>query len=149
MKPVIDSNVVIHGRNRQEFTKVFTVPEVFEEMKSSEARRRMDNLDIEVEAQSDESLEKVRNKSDEINSPTSETDEKLVALADTLDKTVISDDKAVQNLASHLDIDFKGYMENRIEEELEWRLVCSNCKNEVSSPPCPRCGHQDLDRKPC
>jgi len=149
MNPVIDSNVVIHGRNRQEFSRVFTVPEVFEEMKSSEARKRMDNLDIEVEETGKESIEKVQKKSREINSPTSDTDEKLVALADTLGRTLISDDKAVQNLALHLGIDFRGYMENRIDEKREWKLVCANCKNEASSRPCPVCGHRELDRKPC
>ncbi len=147
MEPVIDANVVIHGRNRQDFRKVYTVPEVFEEMKSDMAKRRVDNLEIQVEEPGSESLEKVMEKSRDINSPTSETDEKLVALADTLGRTLVSDDKAVQNLAKHLDIGFEGYMEDKIEETLEWELVCENCGSKVSSPPCPNCGHQKVRRR--
>ena len=147
MEPVIDANVVIHGRNRQDFRKVYTVPEVFEEMKSGMAKRRVDNLEIQAEEPSQESLKKVREKSYEINSPTSETDEKLVALAETLGRTLVSDDKAVQNLAKHLDIDFEGYMEDEIEKTLEWEFVCENCGTEVSSPPCPSCGHRKVRRR--
>lgn len=142
MEPVIDANVIIHGQNRESFQRVYTVPEVFEEMKSSMAQRRVDNLDIQVSEPSKDSIEKVKSKSESINSPTSGTDEKLVALADTMKKTVVSDDKAVQNLAKHLGIEFQGYMEEKIEKKLEWEILCTNCGTEVSNPPCSKCGHQ-------
>lgn len=147
MKPVIDANVVIHGRNRQEFETVYTVPEVLEEMESSEARRKIDNKNLKIEDPEEDALEKVREKSDEINSPTSDTDERVVALALSLEKAVVSDDKAVQNLASHLDLDFHGYMEEEIEKELEWKLVCSNCGASVTGSRCPRCGGSEVRRK--
>ena len=147
MEPVIDANVIIHGQNRQNFQRVYTVPEVFEEMKSSMAQRRVDNLDIQVSEPGKDSLEEVRSKSESINSPTSDTDEKLVALADTMKKTVVSDDKAVQNLAKHLGIEFQGYMEDKIDKKLEWEILCANCGSEVSNPPCPKCGHQTTRRR--
>ncbi|MFB6241653.1 MAG: NOB1 family endonuclease [Candidatus Nanosalina sp.] len=147
MKPVIDANVVIHGRERHEFQKAYTVPEVFEEMQSSEAQRRMKNLDIEIHEPEKDSLEKTQEKSREINSPTSEADEKLVALADSLSTEVVSDDRAVQNLALHLGIDFQGYMEDEIDEKREWKIVCENCGMKVSSSPCPHCGHESFLRK--
>jgi UPF0271 protein len=147
MKPVIDANVVIHGRERHGFRKAYTVPEVFEEMESSEAKRRMENLDIEVQEPDEDSLERVRKKSEEINSPTSAADEKLVALADSLDRAVVSDDKAVQNLALHLGIDFEGYMEDEIEARIKWKVFCAACGEEVSSPPCSRCGGSEVRRK--
>jgi len=62
MEPVIDANVIIHGQNRQNFQRVYTVPEVFEEMKSSMAQRRVDNLDIQVSEPDKDSLEEVRSK---------------------------------------------------------------------------------------
>jgi UPF0271 protein len=149
MKPVIDANVVIHGRERHSFHEAYTVPEVFEEMRSSDAKRRMENLEITVQEPEEESLEKVQAKSGEINSPTSEADEKLVALADSLDTAVVSDDLAVQNLALHLGIDFQGYMEDEIDEKREWKVFCAACGEEVSSPPCSRCGSSEVRRKPC
>jgi UPF0271 protein len=147
MKPVIDANVVIHGRERHEYQEAYTVPEVYDEMQSSDARRRMKNLDIDVKQPDSESLEKIGRKSDEINSPTSGADEKLVALADSLDTAVVSDDKAVQNLALHLEIDFKGYMEEDIKDKREWKLLCATCENEISSTPCPRCGSSEVRHK--
>ncbi|MFB6116596.1 MAG: hypothetical protein ABEK10_03730 [Candidatus Nanosalina sp.] len=149
MKAVIDSNVILHGREALDFEEVLTVEEVMDEMKSHEGSRRFDNIDVSVFQAPEKELEKVRDKSEEINSPTSETDEKLVALADKKDGTVISDDKAVQNLALHLDIDFQGYMERAIEEKRKWKILCPECSNEGISSQCPRCGCQDPVRKPC
>jgi len=147
MDAVIDTNVILHGRNTVDIEKMFTVPEVEDEVKSSEAKSRMQNLDLRVQRPSKDSLKRVKKESNKINSPTSETDEKLVALSLTLGKTLLTDDKAMQNLALRLEIDFSGYMEDKISETREWKKVCVNCGNEVSSPPCPRCGHQNLTRK--
>jgi len=147
MDAVIDTNVILHGRNTVDIEKMFTVPEVEDEVKSSEAKRRMKNMDLRVQRPSKDSLKKVKEESEKINSPTSETDEKLVALTLTLGKTLLTDDKAMQNLALRLEIDFSGYMEDKISGKREWKKICVNCGKEVSSPPCPQCGHQNLTRK--
>lgn len=144
---VIDANVIIHGRADQEFSKAYTVPEVLEEMKSNEAGMKADLLDLQVSQPDPETLEQVKDKAVEIDAATSETDEKLLALALTLDQELVTDDKDLQNLGLHLDADIKGFMEDKIEKKLEWKKVCSNCGREVSTPPCPRCGGQQVRRK--
>lgn len=149
MKAVIDANVLLHGRKTTKFRESLTVPEVRQEMKTEEGKQRFRNSNIDVRKAPEPSLEKVKKISQDINSPTSETDEKLVALAENTDATVVSDDKAVQNLALHLGIDFQGYMEGKIQEKRKWRLECSSCGKETSRTPCPRCGSQNLVRKPC
>ncbi len=148
MDAVIDSNVIVHGRKATDFDKLYTVPEVEKEMKSTEAERRFRNMDIHVQRPGKKELEEVRDEAEKINSPTSDADEKIVALASTLDKTLLTDDKAMQNLALRLDIDFEGYMEGKINSTMEWELRCDQCGKNVSSPPCPRCGHQKIVRKP-
>lgn len=147
MEAVIDTNVILHGRKATDIQRMYTVPEVEKELKSSEANRRKQNLDLNIQGPGKKDLRKVKEESNEINSPTSDTDEKLVALALTLGKTLVTDDKAMQNLALRLDVDFSGYMEEKITETREWSKICVNCGKQVSSPPCPRCGHQNLTRK--
>lgn len=147
MEVVIDTNVILHGRKATDIQRMYTVPEVEKELKSSEANRREQNLDLSIQRPGKECLRKVKEESNKINSPTSDNDEKLVALALTLGKTLVTDDKAMQNLALRLDIDFSGYMEEKIEETREWKKICVNCGKQVSSPPCPHCGHQNLTRK--
>ncbi|MFB6180824.1 MAG: NOB1 family endonuclease [Candidatus Nanohalobium sp.] len=147
MRPVIDANVVIHGRNSYSFERALTVPEVWQELKSSEARTKASTLEINVENASEDSINRVNDKSSEINAKVSEADIKLAALALEKDSTLITDDKDLQNLASHLNIDFKAFMGDRIEEELEWLQVCSNCGKKVSTPPCPQCGSERVRRK--
>ena len=149
MKAVVDANVILHGRESAEFEEAVTVPEVMDEMESSEGARRFRNTDLDIYEAPEQELENVRQKSDEINSPTSDTDEKIVALALKKGWTVVSDDKAVQNLALHLEVDFRGYMEKEIEEKREWKLVCPDCGAEGISSPCPHCGSRNSVRKPC
>jgi rRNA maturation endonuclease Nob1 len=144
---VIDANVIIHGRADKKFSKGYTVPEVLEEMKSSGASMKADLLDLQVSQPDPEILREVQDKAEEIDAATSETDEKLLALALTLDQELVTDDKDLQNLGLHLDAEIEGFMEDEIDEKLEWKKVCSNCGREVSTPPCPRCGGQQVRRK--
>ncbi|QKQ98019.1 hypothetical protein GKQ38_00575 [Candidatus Nanohaloarchaea archaeon] len=144
---VVDANVIIHGRADQRFKKAYTVPEVMEEMKSSEASMKADLLDLQVSQPDPEIFEKVQERSEKIEAATSDTDEKLLALALTLDQALVTDDKDLQNLGLHLGADVEGFLEDRIDEKLEWKTVCSNCGREISSPPCRYCGCQQVRRK--
>lgn len=147
MRPIIDANVLMHGRRNYSFNKAYTVPQVMDELKSSDSQLKAETLDLEVREPSNESLEKVEDKAEEIYAKVSEADRALAALALDKNEKLISDDKDLQNLASHLGIEFEAFMGDEIEEELEWRKVCGNCGKEVSSPPCPRCGSDQVQRK--
>ncbi len=148
MPPVIDANVLIHGRGKYQFDTAYTVPEVMEEMKSSGAKLKFDTNEIDVQEPSGQSLKRVQEKADEINADTSEADERLVALALELEEQVITDDKGVQNLALHLEVEFRPFMREPIEEKRRWITVCENCGAEVSGDECNRCGSSQLRRKP-
>lgn len=147
MRPVIDANVLMHGRRNYDFSKASTVPQVMDELESDESKLKADTLDLDVRRPSEDSIEKVEEKVGEIFAKVSEADKALVALALDLDQKLITDDKDLQNLASHLNVDFEAFMGDKIEEELEWIKVCSNCGEEVSSPPCSRCGFEEFRRK--
>ena len=147
MRPVIDANVLMHGRRNYDFEKASTVPQVMDELESDESKLKANTLDLDVRKPSEDSTEKVEEKIDEIFARVSEADKALVALALDLDEKLITDDKDLQNLASHLEVEFEAFIGEEIDEELEWRKVCSNCGKEVSTLPCPQCGFQESRRK--
>lgn len=144
---VVDANVFIHGRGSYPFTKGLTVKEVIDELESDQGKNMLRNIDYEVRHASADSLKKVNEKSQTINSPTSEADEKLLALAIDMDKPILTDDIALQNLALHLSVDFKGFLEDEINEKFEWKIICENCGSEVLNDRCSSCGSTRLRRK--
>jgi UPF0271 protein len=128
---VIDANVIIHGRGFDE--KALTVPEVKEEIKSSQASRKLETIDIKSQRPSEESLEKVEEKKDEIHADVSDVDVKILALALSKNKELLTDDKELQNLGLHLDVDVSGFMEKKTDSKLSWKKVCSHCGRESCS----------------
>lgn len=147
MRPIIDANVLMHGRGNYGFDKAYTVPEVVSELESSESRLKADKLDLKVESPSKDARNKVEEKAEEIFAKVSEADRSLAALALDKEKKLITDDKDLQNLASHLDIIFQSFMGEKIEKELKWKKTCGNCGSEVKNPPCPRCGSDQVRRR--
>jgi len=144
--PVVDTNVLIHGRGEIS-DKILIVPGVPEEVESDGAANILRNLDYEVQEPDESILEDVKEKSDEINSPTSEVDEKLLALALERSLPLLTDDKALQNLSLYTDVEIRGFLDDPVEEKFRWEERCSNCGSEVSSLPCPRCGSRQVSQK--
>jgi UPF0271 protein len=122
-------------------------PSVQKEVKSQQGKMAMHKFDLRFVQPSEDSLQKVKDKSDELNSPTSTQDEESLALALDSSLPLVTDDKALQNLALHVEAEFKGFNTEEVSERRKWHLVCDNCGEEISSLPCPRCGSQELDRK--
>lgn len=147
MQVVVDSNVIIHGRRGDSFNEAFTIPEIFNEMKSKEAKRKADSMNLKVEKPDEEAVKKVEKQSRQINSPTSDIDDKLAALALKKNLTLLTDDKALQNLAELLNIDYSSFMDSEIEKTLKWKLECHNCGNEINKSPCHLCGSDEIERK--
>lgn len=147
MRPVIDANILMHGRRNYSFDKASTVPEVMDELESSDSKLKADTLDLDVRRPSDGSKEKVQEKVDEIFAKVSEADKALLALALDTGEKLITDDKDLQNLASHMNVEFEAFMSDEIDEELEWAKTCGNCGEQISSPPCPRCGSDQVLRR--
>ncbi len=144
MEAVVDANVFLHGRGNYGFSKAYLVPEVAEEVKSSKGRNNLEKIDYEVRIPSEEALEKVKDKSEDINSETSEPDEKLLALAMDLDKKLVTDDIPLQNLALHMNQDFEGYFEDKLDNKYRKEVVCKNCGSSVSGESCSSCGSTRL-----
>ncbi len=145
---VLDANTLMRGRGNLPRGEYITTPEVAEELRSQSSQNIYENRDIDVVPASDEEMEKVRERSKEISSPTSEPDESIVALALERGGRVVSDDKAVQNLCLWLDVGFQGFMEDEVDEKMEWEVKCVDCGSSVSGSKCGTCGSSNIERKP-
>lgn len=149
MKPVLDTNVLVRGANL-DFKRIYLTQQVLDEVKSQEGLNYLETVEYSVETPGEEEMERVRKKSVEISSPTSETDEELVALTSEIDGVLVTDDKPVQNLALHLEIDYRGFMDRATEEKTVWEIICTGCGKEIEDdrglsddvPKCPNCGSQ-------
>jgi len=64
----------------------------------------------------------------------SETDLALVSLALERSALLITDDYRMQNIASALNVEWKGVSEAGISEVWSWVLICSGCGNEFEAP---------------
>lgn len=148
MPAVVDANVFMRGSGITGYDRLYTVPEVMEELESDTSRIGFDTTDVEVRDPSEDTVSKVHQKSDEINSATSTADERLLALALELGATLVTDDKGLQNLAAHLEVEFESYMGDEIDEKRAWKKVCRNCGSEVSGDTCSKCGSTRVERKP-
>lgn len=145
---VIDANVFIHGSSRElPFDDPATVPAVTAELESSDARVRYDVESVPVYAPPEDAVAEVRDAADDLEEDLSDADVQVLALALDRSATVVSDDYGVQNTAAALDIDYEGFTQEEITEEVEWRRVCEDCGREVDADRCPTCGG-DVTRVP-
>lgn len=145
MRHVIDANVFIHGR-RPKFDDMVTVPEVMEELRSLSGERSFSVTDIAVKEPTNHALNAVNEKAEEICSPTSEVDNKLLALASDEGGSLVTDDKALQNLALHLEVEFEGFIEDKVEKKVAWEMVCPSCGRKLKKR-CPSCGKEPIRRR--
>lgn len=141
----VDANVIIHGRGLNE--ELVTVPEVLDELKSSQAQQGLSSHKVEQRTPSEEPLERVREKSNEINSLASEVDQKLLALALDLDCVLLTDDKELQNLGLHLDAEIEGFLDDLPDEKLSWKMVCTMCSENASDCSCGASPERKLDQR--
>ena len=145
---VLDANTLMRGRGNLPRGEYITTPEVAEELRSESSQNIYENRDIDVVSASEEEMGKVREQSREISSPTSGPDESIVALALERGGKVVSDDKAVQNLCLWLDVGFQSFMQDEVDEKMQWEVKCVDCGSKVSGSKCSTCGSSNIERKP-
>jgi len=142
---VLDANVFIHGASRRlqdAFTTPVTVPAVTAELESRDAGRRLDVDAIPVYEPAPEYVQRITAQVESLMEDLSETDVQVLALALERDAVVVSDDYGVQNVAASMDIDYEGFLQEEITEQIQWQYRCTNCGETVDEEmeSCPTCG---------
>ena len=141
MKHVIDTNVLIHGSSQElPFEEMITVPEVTEELRSTDSINRFETEKIAIYSPSEKIVEQVKEKADDINSEVSDADIKLVSLAKEKEAILVTDDYHMQNLAEKTNTIWKSFQKKGIDDSFEWKKICSNCEREIEKDRCPLCG---------
>lgn len=148
MEAVLDTNVFLRGKSVPDFDGYLTVPAVKQEIRSDRGISKLEVTDVKFYEPSENAMEKVSLKAEDIGSQVSSTDMKLVALALEKDSVLVTDDRDMQNLCSHLEVKFQGFMDEAIGQERVWVKKCSNCGETVDEEACKNCGSTDTVRKP-
>lgn len=140
----VDTNVIIHGRGLD--GELITIPEVIEELKSSEASTSIHSFQVETFSPSDEAFKEVNEKAEKINSQASEVDQRLLALAMDKDVELVTDDKELQNLGLHLDVDVSGFLDPVTDKKMSWKLECPSCGKSPERCSCGATPVRKLDQ---
>jgi len=151
---VLDASVVIPSSEVTllEGLKV-TVPEVRGELKDSTSEMKFSSMmssgELKEMEPTKESIEFVRRKSIEMGENLGDTDIKLISLAWELKSSgekviLLTDDYGIQNVASMLDIPWKGVFQPGIREEVKWKWRCPACGKTYNElvRRCEYCGTQ-------
>lgn len=74
----------------------------------------------------------------------SHADRAVLALALELEGTVLTDDYSLQNVASELDVPFRGINQEGIQRQVRWKHRCRACYREAEAgvEECPVCGSE-------
>ena len=111
---VIDANVLIEGNYlSMPFEKMFTTPEVTEEIKDEMSKFRFDVEDIRIEEPDEKYVDKVSKEREKMEKDVSDADVSVLALALQKNLKVITDDFAMQDLAEKLSIEYEGFLVDR------------------------------------
>ena len=130
--------------NSNELPKGLTVPDVLWEVKDVNKFR---TFSLKTEEPSDGSVRKIEKVATQLKERVSDADIKVIALALEKENSIIrTDDNGIQNIASYLDIPFKGNFFN-IETERTWSFYCNACKKWREEKICDNCGNPTV-RKP-
>lgn len=122
---------------------LFTVPEVLEEVRSTEGRLRLSALpELSVASPSRDSVRRVMEALRETGDRLSDADLKVVALALELGGEVVSDDYSVQNVCGRLAVPFRPLFTPGIKKVFRWGYRCLSCGSVYfhDHGRCPRCG---------
>ncbi len=154
---ILDSSAFLGGYNPNIISiKQYTIPEVFEEVKSQQIKSLME-FSVETGKLLQHSpainyVEKISTASIDSGDEfvLSEVDKKILALALDLQEnyglipTIITDDYSMQNIAKKLNINFKSVIEKGIKDLIKWKIYCPGCRKSFDSIPktkiCPDCG---------
>ncbi len=148
MKYVLDTSVILSGKNIPLSVDLYVPPGVLDEIKEGGRWYRKLQLMLaaglkvvnppgaimsEVEKQAKKTGDYLR---------LSSTDVEVIALAVHLGAKILTDDYSIQNLAKKMKIDYGGISQDEIKEGYTWIYRCKKCgqvyKKELKE--CHRCG---------
>lgn len=149
MKYVLDTSAILSGKDLPADCELFSSPKILEEIKHGRMKRQLDFLlesGLKVFSPSEKTLAEVALAAERTGDAArvSDADLEILALAMELGAVLLTDDYSIQNLASELDVKYKGIAQKGITKTLKWRIRCTGCGRywEKMHESCPVCGSQ-------
>jgi UPF0271 protein len=142
---VLDSTFFFTPIDLQRYEKMYTTPQVVEELCDLRGKARYSTLleaGLSVTEPGKSSLETVliAAKKTHNDRTLSQTDISVLALALELSATIATDDFAIQHTARNLQISVQPLMQRRAKKR-DWTLCCTGCGAEYETEvECPICG---------
>ena len=147
MKFVLDASAILSGKDFPAHYELYSSPRILEEIQHGRMRRRLDYLiesGLQVMSPTNETIEEVRQCARDTGdiARVSESDIEILSLAKELDCVLLTDDYSIQNLASKLDVEFKGKAQEEITHTIKWSFRCKGCGRywDEMHDSCPVCG---------
>ncbi len=147
VKIVLDATAIRSGMMLSGEFQWFITPSVKDEISRGKQSRDLDllaGISIEIREPSSESGKRVKEAAEKTGDigRVSSTDMDILALALDIDGVILTDDYSVQNLAKHLDLEFKAGVEKGIKKEFKWHWRCRGCGRyfDEEKVDCPICG---------
>ncbi len=147
MKFVLDASAFLSGKDFPAHYELYSSPRILEEVRHGRMKRRLDYLiesGLRVMLPSSETIEDVKQCALDTGdiARVSEADIEILSLAKELDAVLLTDDYSIQNLASVLDVEYKGVALKEITQTIKWRFRCKGCGRywDKMHDPCPVCG---------
>lgn len=132
MKYVLDASAILSGKDISSQDPLYTSPLIVDEIAHGRMRRHLDYLieaGLEVLTPSERmvrKIEKTARDSGDIGR-LSAADIEVLALAWELEAVLLTDDYSIQNLASILNIRYRGIAQEGIAETYQWKFRCKGC----------------------
>ncbi len=149
MKFVLDTSAILSGKNFPDNYELYSSPKILEEIKHGSMKRRLDYLiesRLQVMLPSSATIENVKQCAQDTGdiARVSEADIEILSLAKELDAVILTDDYSIQNLASELDVEYKGVALKEITHTIKWSFRCKGCGRywDEMHESCPVCGSE-------
>ena len=147
MKFVLDTSAILSGKDFSVENELYSSPKILEELKHGKMKRRLDYLikaGLKVITPSHETVEKVKKCASDTGDEArvSEADIEVLSLALELDCVLLTDDYSIQNIATKLNVKYRGIAQEGIKETIKWRMRCRGCGRywDKMHDSCPVCG---------
>ena len=148
-KIILDATAIRSGMMLSGEFQWFITPSVKEEVsrgKQSRDLNLLSDISIDIMEPTSKNSERVKEAAERTGDigRVSTTDMDILALALDIDAIILTDDYSVQNLAKHLDIDYRSGVEKGIKKEFEWHWRCRGCGRyfDEEKVDCPICGSE-------
>lgn len=149
MKFVLDTSAILSGKDFAADQELYSSPKILDELQHGRMKRRLEYLmesGLRVMSPSKVILEEVRKCASETGdiARVTEADIEILSLAKELDAVLLTDDYSIQNLASELNVQYQGVVQEGITQTLKWRYRCKGCGRywQKMQDSCPVCGSE-------